>query len=165
MKTARSLDEILESMGTMVKAKVIEPQPLTNKPTPSLVVSEPKPHPLVLAEDWDGKERVAKILAFCWKTLHLYGKKPEDYDDIAETYLMRLANYPVAEIEQAFSKYLDNRTEFPAPASIIGILQGRIKRDASYYNKLQRKIKEGFLTPDESNYVKRYEQQLLEDWE
>lgn len=74
-----------------------------------------------------------------------------------------LADYPASAVESAFKRYVENRSQFPTPADIIGIIKGRIKRDSVYYKALVSRIES--LTGDERIYLQKYEQQTIKDWE
>lgn len=139
---------------------------LANKPKSSSVRSAQESSTLRLSEDAAGREHVTDMLSFCWSALHLYGKKPEDFAGIVQTYLGFLASYETSKVVAAFKRYIKHRREFPTPADIIGIIEGRIKRDASYYNRLRERVKQGdHLYSDEKEYLEKYEEQIAEDWE
>lgn len=77
-----------------------------------------------------------------------------------------LAPYEPDEIIKAFEKYVASRAEFPTPADIIAIMKGRIKRDQAYYKTLLIRRREGvFLIASEHRYIRKYEEQTLNDWE
>lgn len=105
-----------------------------------------------------------KILNFCWKTLHLYGKKAEDFEVIVDMYLGFLGGYPAKDVVKAFERYVKSREQFPTPSAIIGIIEGRIARDSKYYETLLKKRANSFLTDPEEDYLRRYERQVLEDF-
>jgi hypothetical protein len=111
------------------------------------------------------KTKITEVLLFCWKTLHLYGKKPEDFQSVSAMYLNFLKDYPAEKIIKAFEKYVKIKSEFPTPADIIAIIEGRIKRDSVYYQKLLDKQRSrGFLLNHEQTYISKYESQLHEEW-
>jgi hypothetical protein len=108
---------------------------------------------------------VVEILSFCWKSLHLYGKKSDDFEGLVTVYLGFLGKYPAQKVHDAFEKYIKNRREFPTPSDIIGIIEGRVKRDANVYRNLLKQRKEGvFLGDDEHRYIREYERETMEDW-
>lgn len=77
--------------------------------------------------------------------------------------MVMLGDFPASEVEEAFAKYLKLRSQFPAPADIIGIITGRIKRDSAYYSRL---IKKGDARSyEEDVYVVKYETQIKQDFE
>ena len=77
-----------------------------------------------------------------------------------------LGGYPTETVASAFDKYIRHRREFPTPADIIGIIQGRVKRDGAYYTRLCRKIQQNaFVDDDELAYMRLYEGQVRNDWE
>lgn len=107
-----------------------------------------------------------EILGFCWKSLHLYGKRPEDFEGIVTVYLGFLGKYPAEKVHAAFEKYIRNRREFPTPSDIIAIIEGRIKRDVGVYKNLLKQRREGqFLSDDDHKYIREYEEQTMQDWQ
>lgn len=125
-------------------------------------------HHLALLDDQIGREQVLDTIKYCWKSLKVYGRKPEDFADVAQAFLAFLGSYPAKDVLYAFKHYARNREEFPTPSDIVAILEGRIKRDAVYYKKLRDEAqKKGryALNSEEHNYIMSYEQQVQEDWE
>jgi transcription initiation factor TFIIIB Brf1 subunit/transcription initiation factor TFIIB len=94
----------------------------------------------------------------------LYGKKAEDFEDMAAMYLNFLKDYPVDKVRAAFERYVRNAREFPTPSDIISILEGKVKRDPAYYRFLIEHRKNNYLTTQQEEYVKKYEKQLFEEW-
>lgn len=171
-QNTKSLEDILKSMETTLKAKLLrEAEEKANQPLPKQQIVQKKESlhalpvikPKTLAESPEIQMRVLKLLQFCWMTLALYGKKVDDFDDMAESFMLILSDYPAQAVENAFKTYLEYKSEFPSPASIIGLVTGRIKRDSVYYAKL---LKMGDVRDyGETLYVKKYEEQTKEDWE
>lgn len=100
------------------------------------------------------------MLQFCWMTLSLYGKKPDDYDIMAESFMIILMLYPAHAVEDAFKRYVETAREFPAPADIIRLVKGEIVKDSIYYSELCKR--RGALSYTEEIYIKKYENQTLE---
>lgn len=167
-----SLEETLARMQVSLKAKLQrEAEGKANQPLVVPLIAPKKEssnalpinRPKTLGEDPMTQMRVLKILQFCWMTLSLYGKKTDDFDTMAEGFMLILSDYPASDVEQAFKTYLEQRSEFPSPANIIGLVTDRIKRDSIYYAKLVKKG--GERDYNEDIYVKKYEQQTLNDFE
>lgn len=98
--------------------------------------------------------------------MELYGKEESQFETVLEFFLSFVGRYTPAEVFQALEKYIRLRSRFPAPSDLIGLIEGRIKRDPAYYGALKDKLKRGqTLTPEQSLYVKEYEKQTLEDFE
>jgi hypothetical protein len=79
-------------------------------------------------------------------------------------YLNFLGGYEAQEVVDAFNHYVKHKSEFPTPSDIIGIIEGRIKRDSAYYRKLLTKQKHSIMLASEAIYIKKYENQLHEEW-
>jgi len=98
--------------------------------------------------------------------LKLYGSKDGNFEERSDVFIARLGKYEASKVLAALEKYIDSRNEFPVPADIIGILKGRIYRDAAVYASIQRRKKDGdFITDEEHAYVRKYENQTIDDWE
>jgi hypothetical protein len=168
-----TLEKLLDRMqGHIELEALLQPAPaqlpaLTTRSTTLSVNTVPGPaKPLLLREDGPGRDNLIETLRFCWNTLHRYGKTSDDFDGIVKTYLNFLGSYPTQDVASAFDKYIRHRREFPTPADIIGIIEGRVKRDGAYYTRLCRQIQEGaFVTDDEHAYMRKYEGQVRNDWE
>lgn len=153
--------------GQMEEAnQLVKYQPPSKPKSSQATVQAPKEVLPTLRESPKGQVQVLDLLEFCWKSLHLYGKKPDDFAGIQETYLAFLSNYEVGKITKAFEKYIRTRTIFPAPADIIGIIEGRIKKDPAIYRNLLAQRRAGaYLMDEEKEYIRKYERQTLNDWE
>jgi hypothetical protein len=167
------ITQALDSMRGLVELEaLLQPAPAqlpaltTESKTLSANTAREPAKPLLLREDGHGRDQLIETLRFCWNTLHRYGKTSDDFDGIVKTWLGFLGGYPTQDVESAFSKYIGHRREFPTPADIIGIIEGRVKRDGAYYTRLCRKIQEGaFVTDDELAYMRKYEGEVRNDWE
>jgi hypothetical protein len=95
--------------------------------------------------------------------MELYGKETSQFETVLEFFLTFIGKYEPKEVFDAMKIYVSNRTKFPTPADLIGIMEGRIKRDMIYYSRLLKK--KGNLTNDESYYIQQYELQTQNDWE
>ena len=161
MKTLeQSTTDALESMQAMRH----QVPALTSRPKPSNAVTVSR---VELLQDSPEKiGQVIDILRQCWKTLKLYGSKDGNFEERSDVFIARLGKYEASKVLAAFEKYIDSRNEFPVPADIIGILKGRIYRDAAVYASIQRRKKDGdFITDEEHAYVRKYENQTIDDWE
>lgn len=94
-------------------------------------------------------------------SLSLYGKKVDDFDAVSEGFMAILADYSAQDVEDAFQHYIERNREFPAPTDIIRIICGDIKKDSFYYSQLMKR--KGSLDYAESDYVKKYEKQTLDE--
>jgi hypothetical protein len=166
------ITQALDSMRGLVELEaLLQPAPAqlpaltTGSRTLSANTAREPVRPTLLREDGHGRDQLIETLRFCWNTLHRYGKTSDDFDGIVKTYLSFLGRYPTDVVASAFDKYIRHRREFPTPADIIGIIQGRVKRDGAYYTRLCRQIQEGaFVTDEELAYMRLYEGQVRNDW-
>ena len=168
-----TLEKLLDRMQVHVEREALlqaapaRPPALTTRSRSLSANTAQEPEkPLLLREDGQGRDDLIETLRFCWNTLHRYGKTADDFNGVVKTYLSFLGGYPTRAVAAAFDKYIRHRREFPTPADIIGIIEGRVKRDGAYYIRLCRERQEGaFLTDDEHAYMRRYEGQVRNDWE
>lgn len=105
------------------------------------------------------------IIESCYHTQRTFGKEVDAYTATITAFLKLLGKYPAAKIIPAFEKFIERSSEFPAPSDIIAIITGRVKRDAALYRELLRKRREAYLSDDEHQYIRKYEAQILEDWD
>jgi hypothetical protein len=165
-KTLDSMRGLIELEALLQPAPAQLPALTTGSRTLSANTAQEPEKPVLLREDGHGRDQLIETLRFCWNTLHRYGKTSDDFDGIVKTYLSFLGRYPTDVVASAFDKYIRHRREFPTPADIIAIIQGRVKRDGTYYTRLCRKIQENaFVTDDELAYMRLYEGQVCNDWE
>lgn len=152
--------------AVMVKALMPEPvQALISRPKTSSAVTY-QAMPKLLKDSPTKMIRVIEILRQCWKTLKLYGSKESNFEERSDVFIALLGDYPAEGVLEAFRKYIQTRSEFPVPADIIGIIEGRVSRDQSVYRQLLAQRREGvFLTDEEKDYIRKYEQQTMGDWE
>lgn len=106
---------------------------------------------------------MAQAIAQCYHTLDRYGRDAQGLEVAQRLFIRVLGGYPASEVIPAFEKHVAQSRNFPTPSDIVGILEGRVKRDASYYRRLLDRIKAGdFLSEDESRYLHAYERQVLD---
>jgi len=97
---------------------------------------------------------------------HMYGKSAEFLPLILKSHLNTFANLDAKAVLKAYERFKDNRSTFPTTSEIKGILEGRIKRDATIYRELTRKRdKYEILSDKQWAYINKYEAQTLDDWE
>lgn len=127
---------------------------------------------LTLANDPSGMAALADMLAMCYETLNVYGKKPEQIETAVKLWCCVLANDRIADVRAAFVSYLRNHRDMPTPSDIIGYIrrEGRPPFDRSIYIALCEKRKhtawsDGIqpwqkgdgLTDAETRYIADYE--------
>ena len=106
------------------------------------------------------------ILEQCFHTLQLYGKDVESFPIVCRMFEAALGKYPAKKIRPAFEKFIRHCDRFPAPSDIIAIIEGRIKREPTFYRQLLQKRREyTFLSDREHEYIRKYEDAILEDWD
>jgi hypothetical protein len=109
---------------------------------------------------------ILKQVKDCMQVLNTYGKKDFDYLPVVKVFIERLGHYGPEKIKKAFDKYVSKRSDFPTPADIVGIIEKRIKPDIAVYQTLIRRRKEGaWLSTDEENYLRSYEEQAINEWD
>lgn len=151
----------------MVKNSVqpVPPQSVALKPSIESSV-------LTLANDPAGVAALAEMIALCYETLNVYGKKPEQLEAVVKLFSIVLADQSIGDVRQAFVAYLRNHRDMPTPSDIIGYIrrQGHAPFDRSIYIALCQKRestswKHGThpwergdgLTDAESRYIADYE--------
>src|ERR1700733_3545182 len=160
------LTKTLDSMRGLIELEAQLPALTTGSRTLSANTALEPARPILLHEDGHGRDQLIETLRFCWNTLHRYGKTSDDFDGIVKTWLGFLGRYPTEAGASPLKKYTRHRREFPTPADIIAIIQGRVKRDGAYYPRLCRKLQEGaFVDDNDLAYMRLYEGQVRNDWE
>lgn len=127
---------------------------------------------LTLANDPAGMASLADMLAMCYETLNVYGKKPEQIETAVKLFSIVLAENCIGDVRKAFVAYLRNHRDMPTPSDIIGYIrrEGRPPFDRSIYIALCEKRKhtawsDGIqpwqkgdgLTDAETRYISDYE--------
>lgn len=87
----------------------------------NLSINEPK-KPLALRDDADGRKKLSALLLVCFDVLKVYGKEPEQLENIEKIFQMILGKYPFAKVEEGFLKYMERKAEMPTPADIVNII-------------------------------------------
>ncbi len=113
---------------------------------------------ICLNEDSGGKKKLGDILGFCFDTLKLYGKEPEQIASVNKMFQFILADYPIDKIVSAFKFYFAHNSEMPTPADIAGIIKRGNKPplDKTVYMALTKK-KEHTRSNEEDKYINEYE--------
>lgn len=127
---------------------------------------------LTLANDPAGMASLSDMIALCYETLNVYGKKPEQIEATVKLFSIVLANDCIGNVRKAFVAYLRNHRDMPTPSDIIGYIrrEGRPPFDRSIYIGLCQKRertawKEGIhpwqqgdgLSDAEARYIADYE--------
>lgn len=118
---------------------------------------------MTLLDDQEGRKLLTNLLSQCYDALKVYGKEPEQLDNLNKMFHLVLADYPIEKITKAFAFYLRHYTELPAPADIARIIdRGGDKPpfERSVYNRISKKYIED-LTPEEGRYLKEYERFII----
>lgn len=70
----------------------------------------------------------------CFDSLNIYGKEPEQVENMILMFVHALQEYELPEIKRAFVDWVKGHAEMPTPAGIIEIIQGnRPKPVVKYY--------------------------------
>lgn len=96
----------------------------------------------------------------CFDTLKVYGKEPEQLDNLGNMFQFMLGGYTYAKIEWAMREYLKRNNQLPAPSDIINIIEPPVearKWCATTFIDIKRRTREGqFITNDEKKYVQDF---------
>lgn len=120
--------------------------------------SDDQPKILALSNDQEGKRRLTNLIFQCYDSLKVYGKEPEQLDNLNKMFHLVLAEYPIEKIEAAMAFYLKHNTELPAPADIANIIERGNKPpfDRTVYVAISKKRPEE-RDSDEWEYMRDYE--------
>lgn len=113
---------------------------------------------LPLMRDQAGKKQLGNLLASCFDIFPLYGREPEAAANVVRAFHITLADFGIAQIEQAFRFHLQNYKEFPLPADIANIIRRGNKPpfERSVYVSMTRKHPED-RTSAEWAYIRDFE--------
>lgn len=64
--------------------------------------------------------------------MNVYGKEPEQLENIDKIFQMVLGDYKIEAIEKAFINYLKEKSEMPTPADIIKIIRKNVSKGYSF---------------------------------
>lgn len=110
------------------------------------------------------KKKLTSFLLICYDALKVYGKEPEQLDNVNKLFQLILAEYEYPKIEEAFRYYLKYNNELPAPADIVSIIERGNKppfERTVYLSLVKRKAADPYaynvLTREEEAYIKDYE--------
>lgn len=119
---------------------------------------EALPTSLTLRNDEGGKTKLVSILGYCFNTLKVYGREPEQMEAAAKMFSFVLAEYPIEKISEAFRFYFKHNKEMPTPADIVNIIErgNRPAFDKGVYTALSMK-KDYQRSFAEDQYVHEYE--------
>lgn len=121
------------------------------------------PQTLALRESQDAKRALTNLLFQCYDALRVYGKEPEQLDNLNKMFHFVLADYSQEQIEKAFVYYLRHNSEMPAPADIAQIIErggDKPPYDKSVYVTISKKHPAD-RSSDEWQYMKGYENYIL----
>lgn len=102
------------------------------------------------------------MLLVCYDGLKVYGKDPEQLDNLNKLFQLVLADYPIESIEAAMRFYMKHNTEMPAPADIANIIERGNKPpfDRSVYVSISKKHAED-RRPSDWEYMRDYERFMI----
>ena len=115
----------------------------------------------------DRPATIRRMLAFCFDAQNTYGQNPDKIFDITASFEFILKDYPLPVIEAAFTKHLRTAKDFPTPACIVEIIEGKKegKLCGIRYNNLCKQTQDmgwDSMTDDEVVFKKAYEAQQLD---
>jgi hypothetical protein len=115
-----------------------------------------------LIDDPNGRKELTNFLFQCFDALKVYGKDPEQLQNLNSVFQMVLADYTLDQVRKAFSFYLKHNSDLPAPADIVNIIErnGKPPLDKSIYIAISKKH-ESDRTGQECLYIKDYERFMI----
>jgi len=96
-----------------------------------------------LLEDKEGRRKLSHLLLICFDSLDIFGKEPDQLENISHAFQLVLAEYDYSKIEKAFKIYMTEETVMPKPADIIKLID-KLDKKAAYdrsYPIQQRSLK------------------------
>ena len=102
------------------------------------------------------------MILWCYDSLKVYGKEPEQLDHLNKMFHFVLADYTLDQIKDAFKFYLKRYNEMPAPADIANIIErgGKAPLDRAVYVSLTKKRADE-RTSEEWAYIREYEGAMI----
>lgn len=103
------------------------------------------------------------MLAQCFDGLQLFGKTPEQLENVTALFMMVLADYSDEQISGAFRLWLKRESAMPTPADITQIIErgGRPAFSQSVYIRLEKKGYDA-RSREEDQYMNDYELYMVE---
>lgn len=138
----------------------------------ALVQQPSEAQALTLATSRVARGQLAVMVSQCFDALNIYGKEPEQVENIVAIFNLVLAEYSIKQIEDAFKTYLSRNSNMPTPADIAMLIRrgGKPPLQATVYTALCQKRertswKHGHhswqqgngLTTEEEEYIRDYE--------
>jgi hypothetical protein len=93
---------------------------------------------------------VALLVRQCFDVLDTFGKTPDQLTNIIKAFVTQLAEYPYAQVRDAFRQYLKRNSKMPTPADIVNLIdppKGEWKPDWSAYNALKKRVQQDGYYP------------------
>lgn len=117
---------------------------------------------MALREDQDAKRTLTNLLSQCYDAQKVYGKEPEQLENLNKMFHFVLADYPIEKIQQAFKYYLKHNAEMPAAADIAQIIERGNKPpfDRAVYTAISKKHAAD-RDSDDWAYMREYESYIL----
>ena len=115
---------------------------------------------LTLSQDKQGQSQLSKLLLQCYDALRVYGKEPEQLENLNMVFQMVLERFTFVEIYNAFKTYLERHTDMPTPADIVSLIEPpnpseklsmEVFRDIRYRQKTGQ-----FITTEEEKYLRLF---------
>ncbi len=66
---------------------------------------------------------ISQMVRQCFDSLNIYGKEPEQVENMILMFIHALQEYEIIEIKRAFVDWVKSNAEMPTPAGIIEIIQ------------------------------------------
>lgn len=143
----KELALILPTSLSQARANALRP-PSSDRPRSSVT----------LTHDIAGRKELTNFLFQCFDAMKVYGKEPEQMENLNSVFQIALADYSFAEIRSAFVHYIKNHPDLPAPADIVSLIErkNRPPLDRAVYVQIGKKPGER-RTVEEWQYMDDYE--------
>lgn len=115
--------------------------------------------PPLIGDCLESQNRLSVLLHEVFLGQKGYGEKPEDAEVRDRYFQRKLARFTFDDVLEAMERYTDVKSDIPAPADIIQILDPEPEPlSNAMYVRLCKKERDSYLGTDEQNYKRVYEQ-------
>lgn len=123
--------------------------------------TQPQPEPkqsMLIRDCQDSQNKLTGLLYQVFMMQKGYGESPEDMAKREKAFQWKLGRFTFDQVLEAMERYTDVKSDIPAPADIVQILDPEPEPlSNAMYVQLCKKAVEGYLSSDEQLYRKTYE--------
>lgn len=123
-------------------------------------IEQKQPLPGCLQASKADQQDLAILLTQCYDALKVYGKEPEQLDNLIKMFILVLGDYIYSDIKNAFKVYLKTNTSMPTPADIVNIIEPPPpKIDWALYIEFKKRLREGvvYVSSEEKEFLRMCE--------